>query len=219
MTQPTPAYAATELTVPTRYRERARYDKDAVHAVLDEALYCTVAFLRDGRPMALPTLQVRLDQTVYVHGSTGGRFALLDGEPITVSVTHLDALVLARSWFHHSLSYRSVVAVGNARVVREEAERYAAMAALVDKLYPGRTADSRPPTPKELAATAIVALELDAVSLKQRGDHVADDEADLASAYWAGSVALRTVRAEPVPAPDLDPAIEVPAALRAGAAS
>jgi nitroimidazol reductase NimA-like FMN-containing flavoprotein (pyridoxamine 5'-phosphate oxidase superfamily) len=214
MTQVTPSYAPTELTVPTRYRDRAVYEKEAVHAVLDEAMHCTVAFLRDGRPMSLPTLHVRVGETIYVHGSTGSRFALLDAEPISVSVTLLDALVLARSWFHHSLGFRSVVAVGEARVVRDERERYTAMAALVDKLYPGRTADARPPTPKELAATAIVALELEAVSLKLRGDHVADDEADLDGPYWAGSVALRTVRGEAVAAPDLDPAIPLPAGLR-----
>ena len=215
MTQVTPLYAPTELTVPRRYRDRAAYEKQAVHAVLDEALHCTIAFLRDGRPMNLPTLHARVGDTLSVHGSTGGRFALLDGEPISISVTLLDALVLARSWMHHSLGYRSVVAIGAARVVQDEEERYAAMAALMDKLYLGRTADSRPPTAKELAATAIVALDLEAVSLKQRGDHVVDDEADLeGSPYWAGSVAVRTVRGEAVPAPDLDPAIPLPAGLR-----
>jgi nitroimidazol reductase NimA-like FMN-containing flavoprotein (pyridoxamine 5'-phosphate oxidase superfamily) len=214
MTQATPSYAPTELTVPTRYRDRAAYDKEAVHAVLDEAMHCTIAFLREGRPMTLPTLHARVGETLYVHGSTGGRFALLDGEPVSVSVTLLDALVLARSWFHHSLGYRSVVAVGEARVVLDEQERHDAMAALVDKLYPGRTADSRTPTPKELSATAIVALDLGAVSLKHRGDHVADDEADLDGPYWAGSVALRTVRGAASATPDLDPAIELPAGLR-----
>lgn len=214
MTQVTPSYAPTELTVPRRYRDRTAYEKDAVHAVLDEALHCTVAFLRDGRPMSLPTLHVRVGETIYVHGSTGGRFALLDDEPVSISVTLLDALVLARSWMHHSLGYRSVVAAGNARVVRDEEERYAAMAALMEKLYVGRSTDSRPPTAKELSATAIVALELEAVSLKRRGDQVADDEADLDGPYWAGSVAVRTVRGEAVAAPDLDPAIVLPAGLR-----
>ncbi|MBR7836883.1 pyridoxamine 5'-phosphate oxidase family protein [Actinospica durhamensis] len=213
MTQATPSYAPTDLTVPTRYRDRATYDKDAVHAVLDEALHCTIAFQRDGRPMTLPTLHARVGETLYVHGSTGGRFALLDGEPISISVTLLDALVLARSWFHHSLGYRSVVAMGDARVVRDAQERYDAMAALVDKIYPGRTTQSRPPAPKELAATAIVALDLEAVSLKRRGDQVADDEADLDGPYWAGSVPLRTVREAAVPTGDLDPAIALPAAL------
>lgn len=213
MTQATPTYAPTELTVPSRHRDRTFYDKDAVHAVLDEALHCTVAFLRDGQPLSLPTMHARVGETIYVHGSTGGRFALLDGEPISISVTHLDALVLARSWFNHSLGYRSVVAVGRARMVPDEQERRVAMAALVDKLYPGRTEESRPPTAKELAATAIVALELEAVSLKQRGDQVADDEADLDGPYWAGSIALRTVRGEAVATPGLDPAIARPAAL------
>jgi nitroimidazol reductase NimA-like FMN-containing flavoprotein (pyridoxamine 5'-phosphate oxidase superfamily) len=214
MTQATPSYAPTDLTVPTRYRDRTVYDKDAVHAVLDETLHCSVAFLRDGLPVSLPTMHARVGETIYVHGSTGGRFALLHDEPISISVTILDSLVLARSWFHHSLGFRSVVAHGRARLVHDDEERRVAMAALVDKMYPGRTEESRPPTAKELAATAIVGLDLEAVALKLRGDHVADDEADLDGPYWAGSIPLRTERGPAAATLDLDPAIPTPAALR-----
>ena len=147
--------------------------------MLDEALQCNVAFIRDGRPVSLPTMLARDGETIYVHGSTGGRFALLDGEPICVTVTLLDALVLARSWMHHSAGFRSVVAHGEARVVREKDERLAAMRALIEKMHPGRSEQSRPPTAKENAATAIVALKLETVSLKTRGDQVADEESDL----------------------------------------
>lgn len=212
----TQVYAATELSTPTRYRSRTTYDREAVHAVLDESLHCDVAFIRDGRPVSLPTMLARVGETIYVHGSSGGRFALLDGEPICITVTILDALVLARSWMNHSVGYRSVVAHGEARIVRDAEERLAAMRGLIDKMHPGRSDLSRPPTAKEDAATAIVALELDAVSLKTRGDHVADDESDLSGPYWAGTIPLSTQRGPIRPAPDLAGGISLPAALDCG---
>ena len=209
----TQAYAAGKLSTPTRHRDRAGYDKAAVHEVLDQALHCHVAFVRDGRPVSLPTMHARSGETIYVHGSTGGRFALLDGEPICITVTLLDARVLARSWMHHSVGYRSVVAHGQARIVRDPEERLAAMRTLIDKMYPGRSAESRPPTAKEDAQTAIIALELEAVSLKSRGDDVADDESDLEGPYWAGTIALTSRREPPRTAPDVPQDIAVPAAL------
>lgn len=209
----TQAYAPTPLTVPTRYRDRAAYDEEAVHSVLDEALHCDVAFIRDGRPVSLPTMHARAGRTVYVHGSTGGRFALLEGEPICVTVTLLDALVLARSWFNHSVGYRCVVAHGDARLVSDPRERLSAMRALIEKMYPGRSAESRPPTAKEDAATAIVALELEAVSLKARGGQVADDAADLDGPHWAGTIPLTLRRATARPSADLGPSLRTPAAL------
>jgi len=209
----TQVYAAGDLSTPTRYRDRATYDKTAVHDVLDQALHCDVAFVRDGRPVSLPTMHARNGETIYVHGSTGGRFALLNGEPICITVTLLDALVLARSWVNHSVGYRSVVAHGDARIVRDPEERLAAMRALIDKMYPGRSAESRPPTPKEDAATAIIALELAAVSLKSRGDHVADDESDLGGPYWAGTIPLTTQREQPRTAPDVPHGIAIPVGL------
>ena len=209
----TQVYAAGELSTPTRYRDRAGYDKAAVHDVLDQALHCNVAFVRDGRPVSLPTMVARGGETIYVHGSTGGRFALLDGEPICVTVTLLDALVLARSWMHHSVGYRSVVAHGEARIVRDPAERLDAMRALIDKMYPGRSAETRPPTAKEDAATALVALDLAGVSLKQRGDHVADDDEDLDGPFWAGTIPLTTTRGAARTAPDVPAEVTLPGAL------
>ena len=212
----TQVYAASDLTTPTRYRDRATYDKAAVHDVLDQALHCDVAFVRDGRPVSLPTMHARSGETIYVHGSSGSRFALLEGEPICVTVTLLDALVLARSWFNHSVGFRSVVAHGQARIVRDPEERLAAMRALIDKMYPGRSADSRPPTPKEDAATAIIGLDLETVSLKSRGDHVADDASDLDGPYWAGTIPLTTQREQPRTAPDVPPGIAIPIGLDCG---
>ena len=213
--RPATGYEQTERSTPSRYRDRTTYDRAAVHAVLDEALVAHVGFIRDGAPVVLPTLHARIGETIYIHGSTGGRFALLDGEPVSVTVTLIDALVLARSWFHHSAAFRSVVVHGAARVVTDEQERWDAMAGLVDHVVPGRSADSRPPVRKELSATAIVAVELAEVSLKARGANVADDEEDLVTPHWAGAVPLRLAPGAPVPAPDLTPGIALPDYLTA----
>lgn len=212
----TQVYAPSDLTTPTRHRERVGYDKAAVHAVLDEALHCDVAFIRDGRPVCLPTMHARNGESIYVHGSSGGRFALLDGEPICITVTLLDSLVLARSWFSHSVGHRSVVAHGTARVVRDPEERLAAMRALIEKMYPGRAEDSRPPNAKEHAATAVVALELEAVSFKRRGDEVGDEESDLTGPYWAGTIPLTLQRGTVRTAPDVPAGVKMPKGLECG---
>ena len=197
------AYDQTPRTTATRYQSRVGYDRAAVHAVLDEALVCHLAFVLDGAPVALPTVHARSGDRLYVHGSTGGRFARLDGEQVSVTVTLFDALVLARSWMHHSMAFRSVVVHGTARVVADPAERLEAMRTLIDHIAPGRTAESREPTRKELAQTAILALDLEQVSLKARGDQVADDEADLELPYWAGAIPLAITAGVAKPSPDL----------------
>lgn len=203
-------YQANERTTPTRHRDRASYDRAAVHAVLDEALVCHVGFVRDGAPVVLPTLHARVGETLYVHGSSGGRFAMLDGEPLSITVTLIDGVVLARSWMHHSAAYRSVVVHGRARVVQDADERWNAMATLIDHVAAGRSGETRPPTKKELAQTAIVALDLVEVSLKVRDGAVTDEEDDLTLPTWAGFVPLRLAAAEAVAAPDLSAGIAAP---------
>jgi nitroimidazol reductase NimA-like FMN-containing flavoprotein (pyridoxamine 5'-phosphate oxidase superfamily) len=204
------AYDKTPRTTATRYQNRVGYDRAAVHAVLDEALVCHLAFVHDGAPVALPTVHARLGDRLYVHGSTGGSFARLDGEPVGVTVTLVDALVLARSWFHHSVAFRSVVVHGTARIVSDPAERLNAMRALIDHIAPGRTAESREPTRKELAQTAILALDLEQVSLKARGDEVADDAEDLALPYWAGAIPLAVTAGAAKPSPNLLDGVTAP---------
>ena len=204
------AYDQTPRTTATRYQSRLSYDRAAVHAVLDEALVCHLGFVLDGAPVVLPTVHARVGDRLYVHGSSGGRFAGLDGTPVGVTVTLFDALVLARSWFHHSVAFRSVVVHGTARVVADPAERLAAMRALIDHIAPGRPAESREPTRKELAQTAILAVDLEQVSLKVRGDNVADDEDDLTLPYWAGAIPLAVTAGVAKPSPDLVEGIEAP---------
>ena len=194
-------YAPTPGTTATRSRDRMHYERATAHAILDEAYDCAVGFVADGGPRVLPTLHVRVDDRLYLHGSTGGRLGLAAraGVPVCVTVTLLDGLVYARSQTHHSANYRSVVAIGTARLVTDDAERRAAMTALVEKVGPGRAADSRPPTRRELAETAVLVLPLTEVSVRARTGGVVDEPADHALPHWAGVVPLRRVAGPPEP--------------------
>ncbi|TXS49385.1 pyridoxamine 5'-phosphate oxidase family protein [Streptomyces sp. OR43] len=215
---PATAYEATGRTVPTRSRERASYDRELVHSILDEAYVCHLGFVRDGAPVVLPTLFGRVGERLYVHGSTGSRpLRAADGSDeglaVCLTVTHVDGLVLARSAFHHSLNYRSVVVHGMAHTVSDPEERRVALDAIVEQVVPGRSRDSRPADGKELAATAVIRLDLREVSAKIRTGGPNDDARDLALPHWAGVVPLAPGYAAPVPADDLDPSIAVPAYL------
>jgi len=212
------SYLPTARTVPTRYRERAQYDRATVHGILDEALVCHVGYLNAGQPVVLPTTHARLGEIVYLHGSTGSGPMLAaagspNGLPVCVTVTLVDGLVLARAAMHHSLEFRSVVAVGNARLVQDRGEKLRAFAALLDHVATGRSADSRPPNARELAATAVLALDLVEVSAKVRTGGPVDDPEDTALPYWAGVVPLTLNAGTPIPADDLDPAVPLPSYL------
>ncbi|MFI7574891.1 bifunctional pyridoxamine 5'-phosphate oxidase family protein/GNAT family N-acetyltransferase [Micromonospora sp. NPDC049497] len=208
-------YPPTPRTTATRMRDRMSYDADAAHAVLDEAYHCVLTFTVDGEPRALPTLHVRVGDTLYLHGSTGSRPLLAargDGLPVCVAVTLLDGLIYARSQFHHSANYRSVVVHGTAGLVTDEREKAAAMTALVEKVGAGRSAESRPPSRRELAETAVLALPLREVSTRSRTGGVSDDPADLDLPYWAGVVPLRLTAGAAEPAEGVT--APVPAYLR-----
>lgn len=216
--QPTPqptAYPATDRTVPTRSPNRASYDKEVVHAILDEAYVCHLGFVRDGAPVVLPTLFARVGERLYVHGSTGSRPLRMTGQadpglPVCLTVTHVDALILARSGFHHSMNYRSVMVHGTAYDVTDPQEKLLALDALVDQVVAGRSKDSRPANKKELAATAVIRLDLNEVSAKIRTGGVNDEPEDLALPHWAGVVPLRKGYETPVADPLLAPGTELP---------
>ncbi|RZU74097.1 RimJ/RimL family protein N-acetyltransferase [Micromonospora kangleipakensis] len=209
-------YPRTERTTASRTRDRMSYDENAAHAVLDEAYHCALGFTVDGEPRVLPTLHVRVGDTLYLHGSTGSRplLAARDdaGLPVCVAVTLLDALIYGRSQFHHSANYRSLVAHGTARLVTDEREKTAVLTALVEKAAAGRSADSRPPSRRELAETAVLALPLREVSVRTRTGGVNDDPADLDLPYWAGVLPLRLTAGVPEPAPGVT--APLPAYLR-----
>jgi nitroimidazol reductase NimA-like FMN-containing flavoprotein (pyridoxamine 5'-phosphate oxidase superfamily) len=213
------SYRPTPRTTPTRYRERAHYDRQTVHQILDEALICHLGYLNADAPVVLPTTHARLGETLYLHGSTGSGPMLAArsapaGLPVCVTATLVDALVLARAAMHHSVNFRSVVVRGDARVVDDPAEKLRALGALLDHIRPGRAADCRTPNPRELAATGVLALDLAEVSAKVRAGGPVDDPEDAALPHWAGVVPLSLTAGAPVPADDLDPAIPLPAYLR-----
>ncbi|ROT32843.1 bifunctional pyridoxamine 5'-phosphate oxidase family protein/GNAT family N-acetyltransferase [Micromonospora sp. HM5-17] len=203
-------YEKTHRTTANRDRGRISYRRAAVHELLDEAYHCHLGFVVEGEPRVLPTLHVRVGETLYLHGSTGSRPLLAArgnaGVPVCIVVTALDGLVCGRAHAHHSANYRSVVAHGTARLVTDEAEKRAVLTALVEKVGRGRAADSRPPTRRELAETAVLALPLREVSMKTRTGGAADEPEDHDLPYWAGVLPLRTVRGRPEP----DPGVTAP---------
>ncbi|MFE6622722.1 pyridoxamine 5'-phosphate oxidase family protein [Streptomyces sp. NPDC008086] len=214
-TSPAAVYTPTDRTVPTRSPGRASYDRELVHAILDEAYVCHLGFVRDGAPVVLPTLYGRVGETLYVHGSTGSRPLRMTGQAdpglaVCLTVTHVDALILARSAFHHSINYRSVVVHGTAYDVTDPEEKRVALDALVDHVVAGRSRDSRPANKKELAATAVIRLDLNEVSAKLRTGGVNDEPEDLALPHWAGVVPLRKGYGTPVGDPGLAPGTELP---------
>ena len=211
-------YSPTPRTTLHRRPARGTYDRATVHAILDEALVCHVGFAIDGQPFVLPTMFARDGETLFVHGAAAGRMlkTLAGGVPVCVTASLFDGLVLARSAFHHSMNYRSVVILGAARDVTDLDEKLHAMAMLVDKVSPGRSRKARAPNEKEARATRVLALELDEVSAKVRAGGPIDDAEDLRHPVWTGVVpfALRAGSPEPYgsDASDYD-APELPRAL------
>ena len=207
-------YQPTDRTSLRRLPERARYDREAVHAILDEGFICHVAFVLDGQPYALPTGYARIGETLYLHGSTGSRLGFRPAMDVCVTVTLLDGIVLARSAFHHSFQYRSVMVLGRTQLVTDVSEKEAALDALVEHFMPGRTADARRGSRRELAATAVLGVPLEEVSAKVRTGDPKDDDEDYALPVWAGILPLALTPGDPVPDARLDPAIAVPAYVK-----
>lgn len=184
-----PTIAATERTKIHRIPARGSYDRDVVHAILDEALICHVGFVHDGTPFVIPTTFVRVDDRVYVHGAAASRtLGAISDHALCVTVTLLDGIVLARSAFHHSMNYRSVVILGRGSDVTAREEKLAVLDALVEKVAPGRSRDVRAPNEKELRATRMISLAIDEASAKLREGGPVDDAEDMGIDVWAGHV-------------------------------
>jgi nitroimidazol reductase NimA-like FMN-containing flavoprotein (pyridoxamine 5'-phosphate oxidase superfamily) len=196
-----------------RHPERGVYDRDRIDEILDEVLICHLAWVAsDGAPRVIPTIHVRVGDTLYVHGSEASRTlrAVRNGAPVCVEATLIDGLVLARSTPLHSMNYRSVVVFGEAREVTDAGERDLAQRTLVEHVVPGRTAEVRAPTAKELKETSILALPLTEASAKVRIGPPLDPPEDLVLPAWAGVLPLHTTHGEAVAAPDLAEGIPVP---------
>jgi nitroimidazol reductase NimA-like FMN-containing flavoprotein (pyridoxamine 5'-phosphate oxidase superfamily) len=205
----------TRTTV-RRKPERGVYDAPTIEAILDAGFLCHAGFVEDGQPFVIPTLYARVENRLYLHGSPRSRILrpAEHGLPLCITVTHVDGLVLARSAFHHSINYRSVMILGVGRVVIDPEEKEAALAALVDHIVPGRSAVVRGPNTKELKATQVLAVSLDESSAKIRTGPPLDDDGDYSLPIWAGVLPLRQEAQEPIADPRLASDIPLPEHLR-----
>ncbi|MGJ4928988.1 pyridoxamine 5'-phosphate oxidase family protein [Bradyrhizobium sp. HKCCYLS2038] len=209
------SYPVDDTNRVKRRHQRAHYDHATVHALLDAGTLCHVSYVIDGQPYCTPTLYWREATTLYWHGSSASRMLrnLSEGQPACLTVTRLDALVLARSAFHHSADYRSVMAFGHARLIDDEAEKARALTMMVDRLFPGRTAMLRPTTEQEIKATSVVSMQIDKASAKIRAAGVIDDEEDYALPIYAERIPVRTVLGAPEPDGRLLAGVTRPATL------
>ena len=190
-------------------------DRGTINAILDDGLVCHAAYLTEGRPVVIPALYVRDNDRILIHGSNsmGLARAVRAGSPLSVAVTHIDGLVVARSAFNSSANYRSVVIHGMGRLLDKD-ERERAFDLIVESLIPGRLADLRPSTDSEIGQASVIELLLDEVSAKVRTGGPNDEPADLEQDVWAGVIPMEMVTDEAIPAPDLRDGIEIPDYLR-----
>ena len=190
----------TPRTTLKRIPKRGHYDRELIHQILDEALIAHVGFVMEGAPVVIPTIHWRHEETLYLHGSAASRMlrSLRDGVEACVTVTLLDGLVMARSAFHHSMNYRSVVIFGTARMVTEEEEKRIALDSLVEHVVRGRSAEVRAPNAIEMKQTMVLALPIEEASAKVRTGGPVDDEEDYALPVWAGVVPARLTFGDPI---------------------
>ena len=209
-------FTPTERTQVKRLPKRGAYDRETVFKILDEAFVCHVGFVVDGQPYVIPTNYGRAGETIYLHGSAASRMlrSLSGGIPVCVTVTLVDGLVLARSAFHHSANYRSVVMLGTARLVDDPAEKMEALRVFTEHIMKGRWDDIRQPNEQELKGTTVLALPMEEVSAKLRTGGPIDDEEDYALPVWAGVLPLPVTPAEPIPDTRLNAETPVPNYMR-----
>ncbi len=205
-------FTETERTKLKRLPKRGHFDRETVYGILDEGFICHVGFAPEGRPFVIPTGYARVEDKLYIHGSQASRMlrTLSGGVDACVTVTLIDGLVLARSAFHHSMNYRSVVIFGRATLVEEREEKLAALLALSEHIVRGRWADVREPNEQELRATTVLSLPLVEASAKVRTGPPLDDEEDYALPVWAGVLPLRLETGAPINDPRLPEGIKVP---------
>ncbi len=209
------SYTPTERTRIKRLNQRACYDRETVYAILDAGLVCHVGYTIDDHPYVTTTSYWREGNRILWHGSSASRMLrrVKEHVPVCVNVSLIDGLVLARSGFHHSINYRTVMMFGKARTLTDPADKLSALKTFTDRVCPGRWDELRPVTDQELKATTIVTMEIDEVAAKVRNGPPGDDEEDYELDVWAGEVPLRLVAEAPVPDPRLKAGIKQPGYL------
>jgi len=205
-------FPQTDRTKLKRLPKRGHFDRETVYGILDEGFICHIGFVVDGHPVVIPTGYARVEDRLYIHGSQASRMlrTLANGVDACVTVTLLDGLVLARSAFHHSMNYRSVVVFGRATLVEDPEEKMSALFALSEQIIRGRWNDVREPTELEMKATTVLSLTLDEASAKIRTGPPLDDEEDYSLPMWAGVVPLKLTAGEPLNDPRLPDNTPVP---------
>ncbi|MCB1247473.1 MAG: pyridoxamine 5'-phosphate oxidase family protein [Acidimicrobiia bacterium] len=210
--QQSPERSRTEVR---RLPERGVYDRGSIDAILDEALICHVGFTTDDGPVVIPTIHARCGDVLYLHGSPASRMLrTTPGTQVCVTVTLVDGIVAARSTFHHSMNYRSVVVFGEPRVVIDPHERRSAFEAITEHVLPGRWEEARHPNEREDRGTRLLALGISEASAKMRTGPPGDEPEDMDLDVWAGVIPIRSVAGTPIPAPDLTPGVELPEYIR-----
>jgi hypothetical protein len=206
----------TPRTTVRRKPDRGSHDFETIAAILDEALICHIAFETDGQPYAIPTIYGRDGQTLYIHGSPASRMlrTLAEGIPMCLTVTLVDGILLARSVFHHSMNYRSVVVLGTALRVDEQAEKLHALEVITSHLVPGRWRDARVPSERELKASLVLRMAVDEASAKVRPGGVSDEAEDMDLPVWAGRLPLSIAVGEPETDPAVAAEVAVPPYVR-----
>src|SRR5690349_8953043 len=209
-------FIPSERTRVARLPKRGAYDRETIYKILDEAFVCHVGFVVDGQPFVIPTNFGRVGDTVYLHGSAASRMlrTLSGGIPVCVTVTLVDGIVLARSAFHHSVNYRSVVILGTAKLVEDPAEKMEALRLFTEHIMKGRWDEIRWPNEQELKGTTVLALPLEEVSAKVRVGGPVDDEEDYSLPVWAGVLPLPVVPAEPIAVARVNGGTEVPSYIK-----
>ncbi|ALJ38358.1 pyridoxamine 5'-phosphate oxidase family protein [Azospirillum brasilense] len=212
---PSDHYPVTDRNRVKRLHERGRYDWESVHAILDGAMIAHIAYVIDGQPYCTPTAFWREGEHLYWHGSAASRMlrAQRDGLPVCLTVTHLDSLVLARSGFNHSADYRSAMCFGTARIVEEPQAKARALDAMVDRFYPGRSAELRTSTAQEIKATMVVGMEIEEASAKVRGKGLSDEGEDMDLPIYTARYPVVQVIGAAEPCPRLPAGTPVPPGL------
>ena len=206
----------TERTRVRRISDRGHYDQDTIYPIIDEAMICHVGFIQNNNPVVIPTIHARLGNTLYINGSGASRMlkVITNQNNICVTISLIDGIVLARSAFHHSMNYRSVVIFGSGRKIDDPEEKLNALKAVSEHLIPERWDDVRQPNQKELDATTVIAISLEEASAKVRTGPPSDDEDDYKLSVWAGVLPITLIKEELIPDPVLPDKIDIPNYLK-----
>lgn len=206
------AMQLTDRTKISRLPKRGHHDTETIYPILDEGLVCHVSYNVNGQPFMIPTAYCRIDNTIYLHGSVGSHFfrELAKEIPVCLAVTHIDGLVMARSAFHHSVNYRSVILFGQTRLVTNEEERWLALERITEHLVPGRWDDTRQPNASEMKKTMVLAIQIEEASAKVRTGNVGDEPEDMNLPHWAGVLPISLQYGTPIQDPEQDTNVAAP---------